>query len=144
MKRPDPLLRTCPWKITLVFGPIERVLHRLESDGTVDAIGKQIVFNEHGNGGRYDLVAAIRGVVEFHELAATKYGLPVNLDALTKFANKLEAGAPIFEQEIPAIRACIAECKKQALQLRVSQAADIVDTVRIRAEIERIGGRKAA
>ena len=143
MKRIDPLLRTCPWRVMAVFSPIERVLHRIEADGTVESSGRQIVFKEDSNGGWYDLPAALNGVVDFHELAASRHGLPIDVSAMRRFANKLESGSPIFEQDLEAVKTCIAACKQQALKLRVSQAADIVDTVRIGAEIERLN-RKVA
>ena len=139
MKRPDPLLRTQPWKVMAVLSPIEGILKRLESDGTVDAIGRQIVFTESSSGERFDLPEAIRGVVDFHELAASKYGLPIDVDALRRFANKLHAGSPIFEADVEASRRCLQACWSQAMQLRVSQAADLVRTVQIGAEIEKIG-----
>lgn len=137
-RKPDPLLRTQPWKITLVFGPIERILHRLEADGTVEVAGSQIVFKEDGRGGWYDAVAAMRGVVQFHEIAGTRYNLPVDMAAVTKFANKLELGAPIFESDIEAVRACIASCKRQAMQLRLSQAQDVLSTVQISIEMDKL------
>lgn len=143
MKRIDPLLRTQPWKITAVFDPIERVLHRLESDGTVEAQGAQIVFREECRGNWYDLPVALHGVIEFHKLAESRYNLPVDVAAMEKFANKLRLGSPIFEQDLADVRTCIASCKRQALQLRVSQAADIVKTVQISVELERLQ-RKAA
>ena len=40
MKRIDPLLRHVPWKIAAVFFPLERVLSRLEIDGTVETAGR--------------------------------------------------------------------------------------------------------
>lgn len=137
-RRADPLLRTQPWKVTMVFGPIERILHRLEADGTIEVAGRQVVFKEDGRGGWYDAVAALRGVVQFHELAASRHNLPVDVQAMAKFANKLDAGMPIFEADIQAVRACIAECKRQAMQLRVSQATDIVQAIQISMEMDKI------
>lgn len=140
MKRaPDPYLRTCPWKIMFVWSPLETVLDQIEKDGTVDTDGKHIVFKEDMRGGKYDLVAALRGVIQFHELAEKLHGVPAQVDALRKFANKLDASMPIFEQDIADVRECIRSCWKQALTLRVSQATSIVDTVRISAEMERLG-----
>lgn len=141
-RRADPLLKTQPWKVTMVFGPIERILHRLEADGTVEVTGRQVVFKEDGRGGWYDAVAALRGVIQFHELASSRHRIPVDMQAMVNFADKLDAGTPIFEDDIQAVRACIAECKKQALQLRISQAQDIVDTIRISMAMEKI--REAA
>ena len=145
MKRaPDPYLRTCPWKIMFVWSPLETVLDQIEKDGTVDTDGKHIVFKEDMRGGKYDLVAALRGVIEFHELAGTRHGLPVDVSALVKFANKLDSGSPIFEQDLASVRECITSCKRQAMSLRVSQATDIVDTVRISVEVDRLKLRSEA
>lgn len=137
-RRPDPLLRTQPWKVLTVFGPIERILHRLEADGTVEVAGRHVVFKEDGAGGWYDAVAALRGVIQFHQLAESRHGLPVSVEAMIRFTNKLDTAAPIFEADITAIRECIANCKRQALYLRVSQAQDIVDTIRISVEIDKL------
>lgn len=135
-RKPDPLLRTQPWKVQSVFQPIEQILHRLELDGTVETYGRHIVFREDGAGGYYDLVAALRGVIEFHQIAAARYGIPAETEAMVRFANKLDAGSPLFESDLEAVRANIAECKRQALQLRVSQAESILQTVRISTELE--------
>lgn len=115
MKRKlDPLLRTQPWKILAVFSPIEQILNRLESEGTVDVAGRQVVFKEDMRGGWYDAVAALRGVIEFHQLAESRHGHHASVDALIKFANKLESGSPIFEADLDQVRDCIASCKRQA------------------------------
>lgn len=135
-RKPDPLLRTQPWRIVTVFGPIERILHRLETDGTVEVAGQYVVFKEDGRGGWYDAVAALRGVIQFHELASTRHKLPIDVQPLVKFANKLEASSPLFEEDIAKVRSCIAACKRQALQLRLSQADDIVKTIQISMRID--------
>jgi fructose-bisphosphate aldolase class 1 len=101
-----------------------------------------VVFKEDGRGGWYDAVAALRGVIEFHQLAEARHGHPANVEALIRFANKLESSAPIFEHEITMVRACIASCIRQALKLRISQSTDILDTLRIKWEMEKI--REAA
>ena len=143
MKRIDPLLRTVPWRVAAVFSPLERVLHRLEADGTVESSGRQIVFKEDSKGGYYDLPAALRGVVEFHRIAESRHQLPVEVDAMERFANKLEFGSPLFEQDLADVRANINSCKAQALRLRVSQADAIIRTVQIGAEIDRLKGKAA-
>lgn len=143
MKRIDPLLRTVPWRVATVFAPLERILHRLEADGTVETHGAQIVFREDGKGGWYDLPAALRGVVEFHRLAESRHQLPVDVSAMEKFANKLELDSPLFEQDLVDVRKNINSCKAQALRLRVSQAESIIRTVQIGSEIDRLKGKAA-
>lgn len=141
-RKPDPLLRLQPWKVTMVFDPIERILHRIEADGVVDSVQGRPVFYEDGKGGWYEVCEALRGVIQFHQLAESRHGLPVDVQALIRFANKLDSGAPVFESDLQAVRACIGNCKAQAMYLRVSQATDIVNTIRISAEIEKT--RRAA
>ena len=143
-RKPDPLIRAQPWRAMAVLSPLEAVLKRLERDGTVDAIGKQIVFTEASRGDRYDLPEAMRGVADFHKLARDKYGLPVECDAIEKLANKLDAGSPVFESDIAAVKHNIESCRQQAYQLRVSQAIYLIDAVRIGAELERLGVKEAA
>ena len=145
MRKPhDPLLKHQPWRIFAVFHPLESVLDRLERDGTVDAVGRQIVFREASAGDLYDLPAALRGVIEFYRLAQEKYGLDAETGAMEKFANKLDYGMPVFEEDLAAVRADILSCKRQSMALRVSQAAGLIDAVRIGAEVDRLGLRRAA
>lgn len=137
MKRLDPKLRCLPWKVSAAWLPVERVLDRLERDSTIDAAGRQIVFQDTGGGAWHDLPEALMGLVDYHRIAASRYGLQVDYAAIEKFANKLRAGSPIFEQDLAAVRASIASCKRQAMQLRLSQSDDIVQTVKISMAMEK-------
>ena len=138
MKKIDPRLRTQPWKIFAVFDPIERILSRIEREGVVDAAGGVPVFHEDSRGGWYEVVPAINGVIEFHEHAQTRYGLQCDVSGLKKLAKKLELGAPLFTGDITAARASIDTCKQQAGALRVSQALDLVRTVQISMEMDKL------
>lgn len=130
-------LSTQPWKID-IFGPIERILHRLEADCTIP------VFHEDGAGGWYDVVEALRGVIAFHQLAEARHGLAADVDGLIRFANKLHSGAPIFEQDLALVRANIDTCKRQALRLLLDEATDIVQTIRIGMELDKLKPAPAA
>ncbi|MRR49403.1 MAG: hypothetical protein EG825_00585 [Rhodocyclaceae bacterium] len=132
----DPLLRTQPWKVVAVFQPIEHFLHKLEVDGTVETTGRHVVFQADVEKHWFDLVEAIRGVIQFHHIARDRYGLDVNTEALERLTNKLDVAAPIFLGDIEAVRRDIASCKQQALRLRLSQAEDILTTIRISAELD--------
>ena len=136
-RKPDPFQRTQPWKVFSVFHPIEQILAGIKRDGTIEVAGRQVVFKEHGRNGWYDAVAAIRGVIEFHQIAQDRYGILADTEPLAKFANKLDAGAPIFESDLESVALAITSCKRQAMALRVSQALDIVQTVQISAEFDK-------
>lgn len=142
-RKPDPLLKCVPWRIFAVFAPIEQILSRLEADGTIEVSGRQVVFKEDSKGGYYDAPAALRGVAQFHDIAAERYGIPADTDALWKFAAKLDAGMPLFETDIAAVRSSIASCKQQAMRLRVSQAESVLRTVQISEQMDKIGGKAA-
>lgn len=137
--RHDPLLLTQPWRVMAVFAPVEQVIARIERDGTIDAAGGMAVFKEDNTGGWYDLIAALNGVIEFHELAASRYGYRAQTAGLAKLASKLHHGAPVFDSDLAAAKQSIVSCKQQAMRLRVSQAVDLVDTVRISMEFDRLG-----
>lgn len=142
-RKPDPLLRCCPWRTFAVFAPIERILSRLEIDGTVDVAGRQVVFREDSKGGWYDAPAALRGVAEFHDIATARHGIPADTAPLWQFASKLDAGMPLFEADLERVRAAIASCKAQAMRLRVSQAESILRTVQIGNELGKAGVKAA-
>jgi len=137
-------LSTQPWKVDMVFGPIERILHRLEADCTIDSAQGRPVFHEDGKGGWYDVVEAVRGVIAFHQLAEARHGLTADVDGLIRFANKLHSGAPIFEQDLALVRANIDTCKRQALRLLLDEATDIVQTIRIGTELDKLKPAPAA
>lgn len=135
--KPDPLLCETPDTLIEVFQPVESVLERIERDGTIDVAGRHVVMHVDGQGD-YDMIAALRGLIEFHQIAERRHGLPADVSALVKFANRLDAGAMLFESDIAAIRQCIAYCKRQAAGLRISQARDIVRTIQISAEFDKL------
>ena len=142
--RRDPLLITQPWKLLSVFAPVEEVIARIEADGTIDAAGGVPVFCESSNGGWYELTAALQGVIDFHVIARDRYGYAVDLTGLDRLRNKLDLGAPLFEDDLIAAKRAIVSCKQQAGRLRVSQAVDIVDTVRISMALENLPGASHA
>lgn len=137
-RRPDPLLRTQPWRIWSVWQPVERIIDRIELEGVVDAAGGVPVFQE--NSGWYEVVPALQGIIEFHVHAQARYGLPCEVSGLAKLAKKLDAGAPLFSADIAGARASMASCWRQAMQLRVSQAIDLVRTVQISMALDQAKG----
>ena len=143
VNRGDPLLITQPWKVASVFAPIEQVIDRIARDGTVDAAGGVPVFHEDARGGWYEIVPALAGVLEFHQLAAARYGLGADVAGLERLGKKLDVGAPIFDTDLSDARRAIVSCKQQAMRLRVSQAQDIVTTVQTSMALERAGAIKA-
>lgn len=131
-------LACCPWKITAVYYPLDRILHQIESDGTVDVIQGKAVFNECMRGEWYEMAPAMEGIIEFHELANSRHGHKADTSGISRLAKKLEYASPIFESDIEAAKKSIDSCKREALKLTLDQAQDILDTVRISSELEKL------
>ena len=139
IRRPGDMRLACqPWKIEATYSPIERILFRLEADGTVDVSQGKPVFHEDMRGGWYNMAAALNGIVDFHTLAEKRHGFAVDTEPLRKLANKLEYCAPIFENDIARARQSIESCKRQALRLTVDEADDLLTTCRIGFELEKL------
>ena len=132
-------LALTPWKIAAVFAPIERVIAQIENNGTVDAARGVPVFRETHNGGWYEIVAALDGVIDYHRRAAEYKTLVVNLAPLERLRNKLKNDSPIFPDELSAAQSCIDQLKRFAGALTQGEANDLLHTARIAWEFEAIG-----
>lgn len=132
----------CPWKITAVFYPLDRILHKIEAEGTVDVAQGKAVFKDCMRGDWYEMAPAMEGIVEFHELANARHGLAADTSGISRLAKKLEYASPIFESDIEAAKKSIESCKREALKLTLDEAQDILNTVRIASELDKL--KKAA
>lgn len=128
----------CPWKITAVFYPLDRILHQIEANGTVDVIQGKAVFNECMRGDWYEMAPAMEGIIQFHDLANLRHGLSADTSGISRLAKKLEYASPLFEADIEAARRSIESCKREALRLTLDQAQDLLDTCRISTELDRL------
>jgi hypothetical protein len=129
-------LALTPWKIDAVWAPLERMLARLELDGTVDTAMGKPVLHDDANRGWYEIAPAIEGIAQFHEIAATRHGWQIDLRPLHKLAAKLRHGSPVFAADIAAVRVCADQCKRHAMQMTGREAEDVLQTVRISIQME--------
>ncbi len=135
----DPLLRTQPWKIHAVFDPLDRVIAQIEADGTVETDGRLITFYDAASNERYDIVAALLGIVEFFELATGRGYFPApDQSGLKKLAMKLWHGTPLFDGDVAKAKAEIATLKRLSGTLRASAAADLIKSIQIADAMERM------
>lgn len=115
-----------PWKIHAVFAPLEQLLAQIELTGCVDECQGRAVFMEHGAGGYYELAPAIRGIVDFHDLAASRHGVPLDTRPLTTLANKIEYDTPLVENDLARARDCINRLKSFATRLTAGEAKQLL------------------
>lgn len=134
----NKLLGTEPWRISASLDPIEQILDQIERHGTVDSARGEAVFRDAGHADYYSAVPALRGVIEFFESAAKRKGWPLDLAALTRLGNKLDVSCPLVDPDIRAARDAIDAIRVYAPKLTLGEADDLVKTVRIRQEFERL------
>ena len=131
-------LRTMPWKVASVFGPMEAIIDQLEQDGTVDAIASGTpVFRDFEDVGLYDTCAAFGGVIDAYAIHEIRSGQPLDLSALRQLVSKLKYGTPIFESDTQAVRACLARMKAVTVQMTEAYADRLYRDYAIKNEIEK-------
>lgn len=131
-------LGAMPWKIDAVWQPIEGVIAEIENYGTVDvARNGAAVFRETNNGGWYNTVEALEGVISYHQRAALRYGWDISLAPLERLRNKLELCSPILPEELAAARRNIDQLKRLVARLTQAQAESLLLDSRIAWELEK-------
>lgn len=68
--RADLPLRLIPWNIHGVWAPIDRILAKLEIDGTAEYSGGEPVLYDPGTNDWHNSAQDIRGIAEFYDVAA--------------------------------------------------------------------------
>ena len=72
--RADLPLRLIPWNIHGVWAPLDRILAKLEIDGTAEYSGGEPVLYDPGTNDWHNSAQAIRGIAEFYQVAARRKG----------------------------------------------------------------------
>jgi hypothetical protein len=137
--RLDIPLRLIPWNVHGVFAPLDTILDRLEKDGTVEFSAGEPVLYDAGTNDWHNSAQAIRGIAEFHEIAARRKGWTIDVEPIKHFARLLETDVEIHQADIDAARACAAALRTKAGELTLREARAFLDETCIKIEVERAG-----
>ena len=143
-KRGDLPLRLLPWNIHGVWAPLDAILSRLEKDGTAEYSGGEPVLYDPGTNDWHNSAQAVRGIAEFHEVAALRKGWTVDTEPITRFARRLETDDEITQQDIDDVRACAATLRRLSGSLTLREARAYLDETCIRIEVEKAGLTESA
>lgn len=121
-----------------VFAPIEHVIAEIRRTGTIDAVGDTPVFCD--NNKLHPLVPAIERVIQFHELALSRYGTPVDIAGMKHLVVSLKSWSGLDVAMLDEAEISIASCKRQAMALTMQQANEIIQTVRISIRMDQLKG----
>lgn len=133
------LLKSEPWKVRAVFGPLEAILDQLEQHGTVDIAGNGApIFKDQGEGEWYCTVTALHGVIEAYEIHERRHRRQLGLEPLRVLANKLKYGMPIFDSDTQACRAALQRMRAETLQMTSDYAKQLINDFRIKEELEKV------
>lgn len=133
------LLKSQPWKMKAVFGPLESILDQLERDGTVDcATNGAPVFKDNVDGHWYCTVSALNGVIEAYEIHERRYNRTLGLEPLRILSNKLQYGMPIFESDTKAARECLVRMRVETMQMTADYAKQLTKDFQIKEALEKL------
>jgi len=139
-KRGDLPLRLLPWNIHGVWAPLDRILAKLELDGTAEYSGGEPVLYDPGTNDWHNSAQAIRGIAEFYQIAARRKGWPaVQTEPITRFARLLELDDEITQQDIDDVRSCSVVLRTLAGSLTLREARAYLDETCIKIEVEKAG-----
>jgi len=139
----DALMKTQPWRMRSVFQPVIAILDQLENDGTMDiSADGQPIFKDVIDGCYYDTCVALDGISECFELLSERKNIPIDTGPLRRISNKIRYHMPVFIEDTKACRACLDVLHSHCLHLRISEAVDLIQTIRVREELERIQTEK--
>ena len=139
-KRGDLPLRLLPWNIHGVWAPLDRILAKLEIDGTAEYSGGEPVLYYPGTNDWHNSAQAIRGIAEFYQVAARRKGWKgVQTEPITRFARLLELDDEITQQDIDDVRACSIPLRKLAGSLTLREAKACLNDTCIKIEVEKAG-----
>ncbi len=131
-------LRSQPWKVAAVFGPLEAILDQLEQHGTIDvAANGTAIFKDAVDGTWYDSAVAILGVVEAYEIHERRHQRKLELEPLRRLANMLGYGMRITGADTAAARACLARMRAETVEMTSDYAKGLIRDFKIKEEIEK-------
>ncbi|ENO76555.1 hypothetical protein B447_17466 [Thauera sp. 27] len=144
-RRADLPLRLIPWNIHGVWAPLDRILTKLEIDGTAEYVDGEPKLYDPGTNGWHNSAQAIRGIAEFYQVAARrKAWKDVPTEPITRFARLLELDDEITQQDIDDVRSCSAVLRKLAGSLTLREARAYLDETCIKIEVEKAGLAESA
>lgn len=130
-------LRTQPWRVAAVFGPLEAVIAQIEQSGTVTADGQGTpIFKDGNDGCWYATVPAIEGIVDAYQTHEVRSGRPMPLDRLRQFARKLEYASPLTLADCAAVKEDIAVLRRETMSMTIDYASSLVTTTQIKIELQ--------
>lgn len=137
--RADLPLRLIPWNIHGVWAPLDAILSRLEKEGTIEVAAGEPVLYDPGTNDWHNSAQAVRGIADFHEVAALRKGWIINTEPITRFARLLESDDEIAQQDIDDVRACAGVLRRLSGSLTLREARAYLDETCIRIEVEKAG-----
>jgi len=135
--RGGPLLKTQPWKMRAVFGPLEAIVDQLEDEGTINTSADGTpMFRDQADGVWYCTVSALTGIYEAYEIHERRHRRNLNLEPLRRLAHKLQQGELIDDTDTRDVRSCIGRLRMETLQMTADYAKELVSDFQIKEALE--------
>lgn len=123
------------WWLEVYFGPLQRFLEVLSSEGPLELTPSGMPVLVLANGSTYYPLAEMWRMAEVFRIARVRDPLCPDSDPLFRGATELLTGSPISAPSIAELRCCLETVRAYAATQSRSEMLDLVQTARIAVEL---------
>jgi hypothetical protein len=138
--RGGKLLRHEPWRLHSVFAPIDHIIDDIDQRGEVMVMvdeGEEVpCFKHFMDGCTYPIKPSLEGMCDSFDMHCEHWKRPMLSGGLRDFMRLIEDGAELCQADIDAARASVVDMKREASQMTIRYASDLVQRTSIKIEIE--------
>lgn len=134
MYRPKTTELHMMFKSYAVLEPMMKVIDQLEKNGTIDTVKGNAVIVAADE--MYDTHAALGGLIHHFEIFELRYQVHLPLEPFREFHRGLPYQMPVTESLLKRMKDSIAPLQRFLAWQTSEEAADIVKTVQVAAELE--------
>ena len=124
--------------IDLALRPLEEIIDQIERDGTVNTSSKGVAMFKASDGGWYDTVEAIDGLIVHFEMYSVRHRVALPLGALRDLQTALKYCIPVFEKTILELRHDLPVLRRALATADPDDQVDILVQSMIKFEMEAV------
>lgn len=132
-----PLLKHQPWKLQAVFGTVQGIVDRIDTQGTVDYNDEGTpMFHDPYDQCWYPIEPSLRGMCDAFDIHSSRFNRPVVTAGLLAFIKKLKDHEEVDDDDIAAARDSIYRMTVEASHMTSAYATAIVRDSQIKFALE--------
>lgn len=131
-------LRLQPWRLNMLFNPVERILDRLEAGDAFDLNEDgELETQYHEVGHAFSVDMTIHTLIEVYEIAAMRAPAKCpGIAPLRHLRSRLADDEGLTSADIEASRSCLAALRRYAASLPSTELIDVMRTLALKAQLD--------